>query len=106
MRFCMSSLLLVCLMIPCPAAALLAQDDEISEMELIERVAELQHQLESPQVVERDEAEKELLNLGTDYYQFVDVAVPAVPTLVTPLYWVLVGLVLGCGGLAMRVRSR
>jgi hypothetical protein len=42
--------------------SLLAQDPE---MKLIERVAELQHQLESPQVAERDEAEKELLSLGT-----------------------------------------
>jgi len=53
-----------------------------------------------------DVTPSESLNLGADYYQFVDVAVPAVPTLMTPLYWVLAGLVLGCGGLTMRVRSR
>ncbi len=42
----------------------LAQDEQIGEMELIERVAVLQRQLESQVVADRDAAEKELIELG------------------------------------------
>ena len=58
-----------------------AQDDqveerpELSDMELIERVAFLQRELESPEIPKRDAAEKELIELGVrvlDYLEAVD----------------------------------
>ncbi len=46
------------------ASPLTLQDDELSEMEIMERVASLQRKLESQQIPDRDQAEKDLEALG------------------------------------------
>ena len=54
------------------APALFGQVADLSEMELIERVAVLQRQLESSQVVDRDAAEKELIQHGPLVLDFLE----------------------------------
>lgn len=58
-----------------------AQDDqaqdkrpELSDMELIERVAFLQRELESPEIPKRDAAEKELIELGVRVLDYLEAA--------------------------------
>ena len=46
------------------AAAAVAQTEQLEEMDLIERVSELQDQLDAEQLSERDAAEEELIELG------------------------------------------
>lgn len=45
-------------------ALLVAQTEEVDEMKLIQKVAELQQQLEADEITKRDEAEKALLEMG------------------------------------------
>ena len=55
-----------------PAGSLFAQQDE---MELINQITELQEKLESQKVSERDDAEKQLLEIGVkvlDYLEPID----------------------------------
>jgi hypothetical protein len=59
---------------------LMGQDLEIGEMELIERVAFLQRQLESPQIPERESAENELLKLGPLVLDHLDPVTDDTPT--------------------------
>lgn len=47
---------------------------ELSDMELIERVAFLQRELESPEVPKRDAAEKELIELGIRVLDYLEAA--------------------------------
>lgn len=54
--------------------------DELSDMELIERVAFLQHQLESPEVSKRDEAEKELISHGVRVLDYLEPTTDKTPT--------------------------
>ncbi len=56
------------------------QEPEMGEMELIERVAFLQRQLESPQIGEREEAEAELLRLGTRVLDHLEEVTDETPT--------------------------
>lgn len=66
------------------SCSLVAQDDakphpdipaefqNLSDMELIERVAELQRQLEAPDISKRDAAEKELIAHGVDVLDYLE----------------------------------
>lgn len=49
------------------------QDDEIDEMKLIQQLDDLQIQLESPDITERDEAERQLISLGPLVLDYLDV---------------------------------
>ena len=51
-----------------------AQQRELSDMELIERVAFLQRELEAPEIPKRDEAEKELIGLGVRVLDYLEAA--------------------------------
>lgn len=57
-----------------------SQQDELSEMELIERVAFLQHELESPEVSKRDAAEKELVSHGVNVLDYLEPTTPTTPS--------------------------
>ncbi|MEM7785631.1 MAG: hypothetical protein AAF623_19950, partial [Planctomycetota bacterium] len=57
-------IILTAICLACFSSAGYAQTDEVSDMELIERVEQLQNQLVAPQIPKRDEAEKELIDLG------------------------------------------
>ena len=48
------------------------QQEEMDEMELIQRVAQLQQQLESNSIPDRDAAEKELIELGPQVLNYLE----------------------------------
>jgi hypothetical protein len=54
--------------------------EELSDMELIERVAELQRELESAEVPKRDSAEKELVQLGIRVLDYLEPATKKTPS--------------------------
>ncbi|MFT5299988.1 MAG: hypothetical protein ACI87E_000754 [Mariniblastus sp.] len=56
------------------------QEPELSDMELIEHVAFLQRQLESPEIPKRDAAEKELISLGVRVLDYLEPATDKTPT--------------------------
>ena len=62
------------------ASCTFAQEPPDGEMELIERIAELQRALESPQVIDRDVAEKELLKIGTMVLDHLEPTTERTPT--------------------------
>ena len=64
------------------AQKVVAQDDKqaLSDMELIERVAFLQRALESPEIPKRDEAEKELIELGVRVLDYLDATTEKTPS--------------------------
>ncbi len=64
----------------CSVGKLRAQIQEMGEMQLMERVAELQRQLESAVVDERESAERELLKLGPAALDHLEPATDQTPT--------------------------
>ncbi len=66
-------------MVSCLPVAV-GQDKPLSEMELIDRVAFLQHQLSSAKVTDRDAAEKELVQLGPMVLDHLEPSTDDTPT--------------------------
>ena len=54
------------------ADSAIAQSDQLNEMELIERISELQDQLDAEQLSQRDAAEQELIQLGSFVLDHLD----------------------------------
>jgi hypothetical protein len=65
-----------------PISLVLCQEtqEELSDMELIERVAFLQRELEAPELSRRDAAEKELLQHGVRVLDYLEPTTPKTPT--------------------------
>ncbi len=72
--------LLIIFLLSNGSSFLVAQDLPDDEMELIERIAELQRELESPQMDDRDTAEKELLKIGTLVLDHLEPATDRTPS--------------------------
>jgi len=60
------------LLSPSQAAAAIAQSEQADEMDTIERISELQDQLDADQISQRDAAEEELLKLGAIALEHLD----------------------------------
>ena len=79
-------LLIVCAAVVLPQSGfccLIIQEptrDVLSEMELMERVAELQRDLVSPEISRRDSAEKELVRLGIRVLDYMEPATSKTPS--------------------------